>query len=119
MKMKQLFTLVALISVSLSVTFCSSTLGDLPPLSQVNTVAKEGTLANHVLAQDASLAIRKIMGGRNKRVIKFVLQQPVGKPGNKAWREMWVYDPEGVKKMFIMTFKENGQGSADFAIKPM
>ena len=81
-------------------------------------VAKEGTLANPALAQDASLAIRKVAGG-NKRVIKFVIQQPVGQPGKKAWREMWVYDPEGVKKQFIMTFREDGQGAADFQIQKM
>ena len=81
-------------------------------------VVSEGTLANPVLAQDASLAIRKLMGG-NKRVIKFVIQRPVGQPGRKAWREMWVYDPEGVKAQFIMTFREDGQGSADFGIQKM
>jgi hypothetical protein len=96
-----------------------STPGELPPLSSVRpTVAGEGTLANPALAQDASLAIRKLMGG-NKRVIKFVIQQPVGQPGRKAWREMWVYDPDGAKKQLVMTFREDGQGSADFQIQKM
>jgi hypothetical protein len=93
--------------------------GELPPLSSVRPgVAREGTLANPALAQDASLAIRKITGG-NKRVNKFVIQQPVGQPGRKAWREMWIYDLEGANRPFIMTFREDGQGSADFQIQKM
>ncbi|MEM9282168.1 MAG: hypothetical protein AAGA96_10095 [Verrucomicrobiota bacterium] len=110
---------LVVVAVSSVFTGCVTTQDQLPPLSTVNTVAKEGTLADHVLAKDASLAIRKIMGGGSQRVIKFVLQQPVGSPGNMAWREMWVYDPEGTKKAFVMTFREDGQGSADFEIQPM
>ena len=58
------------------------------------------------------------MGG-NKRVTKFVIQQPVGMPGRKAWREMWIYDIEGANQPFILTFREDGQGSANFEIKKM
>jgi hypothetical protein len=112
-----LSTPISLIAV-LFVSSCSIP-GELPPLSSVRPgVVSEGTLANPALAQDASLAIRKIMGV-NKRVIKFVIQQPVGHPGRKAWREMWVYDPEGAKKHLIITFREDGQGSADFQIQKM
>ena len=112
-----LTTTFALIGV-LVISSCS-TPGELPPLSSVRPgVASEGTLANPALAQDASLAIRKTTGG-NKRVIKFVIQQPVGQPGSKVWREMWIYDPEGKKQQFIMTFREDGQGSADFKIQKM
>ena len=112
-----LTTTFALIGV-LVISSCS-TPGELPPLSSVRPgVASEGTLANPALAQDASLAIRKTTGG-SKRVIKFVIQQPVGQPGSKVWREMWIYDPEGNKQQFIMTFREDGQGSADFKIQKM
>ena len=98
---------------------CSTSSSELAPLSSVSpTVASEGTLANHVLAQDASLAIREIEGS-NKPVVKFVLQEPVGMPGNKAWREMWIFDPEGVKKHYIVTFREDGQGSANFELQRM
>jgi hypothetical protein len=100
-------------------TFISSCTmpGELPPVSSIRqrTVA-EGSLANPALTNDASLAIRKITGG-NKRVTKFVLQEPVGLPGRKAWREMWIYDIDGAHKPFIMTFKEDGKGSADFEIQ--
>ena len=55
---------------------CSTTGGELPPVSKIPPgVAFEGTLANHVLAQDASLSIRNIMGGGSKRVDKFVIQK--------------------------------------------
>lgn len=107
-----------LIASLIALSGCATNPNQLAPLSSVNTTATEGTLANHVLAQDASLAIRKIMNG-NKKVTKFILQQPVGLAGNKAWREMWVYDADGASQMFIMTFKEDGQGSADFEIERM
>jgi hypothetical protein len=116
--MKTILTKATALTGLLFMSSCS-TPGELPPLSSVrSTTASEGTLANSSLAQDASLAVRKLMG-TNKRVIKFVIQQPVGQPGRKAWREMWVYDPEGVKKQLIMTFREDGQGSADFQIQKM
>jgi hypothetical protein len=98
------------------ISSCSTT-GELAPVSSIRprTVA-EGTLANAALANDASLAIRKIAGG-NKPVTKFVMQDPVGQPGRKAWREMWIYDIDGAHKPFIMTFREDGQGSANFEIQ--
>ena len=93
--------------------------GGLPPLSNPGpAVAKEGTLANETLVRDASQAVRKIAGG-NKKIVKFVVQQPVGKPSMKAWREIWVHDPDGTPKQYIMTFREDGRGSAGFEIKPM
>jgi hypothetical protein len=115
-KMKTIQTI--LIASLIALSGCATNPNELAPLSSVNATATEGTLTNHVLAQDASLAIRKIMNG-NKKVTKFVLQQPVGPAGSKAWREMWVYDADGASQMFIMTFKEDGQGSADFEIERM
>ena len=97
---------------------CSTEPSGLAPLSTVNTVAKEGTLANATLARDASLVIRKLNNNRSAKVLKFVLQQPVGSAGSKAWREMWIYDPNQAKRSYILTFREDGQGSADFEIKP-
>lgn len=73
-------------------------------------------MANQTLTRDASLAIRKITGG-NKAITKFVMQDPVGRQGRKAWREMWIYDVDGAHKPFIMTFREDGQGSAHFEIQ--
>jgi len=116
-EMKTILLTTLSITLALLFTGCSPTTGELPPLSSVRpSNVGEGTLANPVLAQDASLAIRKVAGG-NKKVVKFVIQQPVGMPGKKAWREMWVHDPEGTPKQFIMTFREDGQGSADFEIQ--
>jgi hypothetical protein len=110
-----LSTTIALVSILL-ISSCS-TPGELPPVSSIRqrTVA-EGTLANPALVKDATLAVRKITGG-NKPVTKFVMQDPVGHPGRKAWREMWIYDIDGAHKPFIMTFREDGQGSANFEIQ--
>ena len=117
--MKKIFILTFGLCLTCLFTSCSTTSGELPPVSSIRPgVATEGTHANHVLAQDASQAIRKLTGG-NKKVTKFIIQQPVGIPGKKAWRELWIYDIEGTPKRFIMTFREDGQGSADFEIQKM
>jgi hypothetical protein len=109
----------AIVASSFVFISCSSPSGELPPVSSVHGVATEGTLANHALAQDASLSIRKLAGG-NKPVTKFVIQQPVGMPGKKAWREVWVFDIKGKNpQRFLMTFREDGQGSTNFEIKKM
>lgn len=91
--------------------------GELPPVSSISqrTVA-EGTLANQKLTNDATVALRKIAGGK-KPVTKFVIQDPVGPKGRKAWREMWIYDIDGAHKPYIMTFREDGKGSAYFEIQ--
>ena len=108
---------IALFFASFFSSSCSSS-NTLAPLSTVEIVAKEGTLANSVLAKDTSLAIRKLNGDRSAKVIKFVLQQPKGAIGRQAWREMWIYDPEGTRRSYVITFREDGQGSADFEIQP-
>jgi hypothetical protein len=114
--MKWLF--VSPVVALLAASCVSPNNGELPPLSSVGRgVAEEGTLANPVLVRDATAAIRKAMKGKDAEIVKFVVQQPVGAPGRKAWRETWVYDPEGNQKMFIMTFREDGTGSANFEIR--
>ncbi|WP_033367156.1 hypothetical protein [Rubritalea marina] len=98
---------------------CAQQTDELPPVSSIKSnLAEEGTLTNKVLERDATQAIRKLKGG-NPQIIKFVLQQPVGASGNKAWREIWVTDPHGKSESFIMTFREDGRGSANFEIEPM
>jgi len=117
--MKQLLFSTLALLFALSVIGCGTQSDQLAPLSSVRPGrASEGSLANPALARDATLAIRKVAGG-SKRVIKFVIQQPVGQPGKKAWREVWVYDPDGSKKPFVLTFREDGQGSANFEIQRM
>jgi hypothetical protein len=48
------------------------------------------------------------------KVLKFVIQQPVGAPGRKAWREMWIVMRPAGGAQFIATFREDGTGSANF-----
>jgi hypothetical protein len=115
--MKKFIPLFATLAISIGLPNCTTQGGSLPPISSIPPqAASKGTLANHVLAQDASLAVRELAGG-NKRVTKFVVQKPVGKPGKKAWRELWIFDLEGKPQRFMMTFRENGEGSADFDIQ--
>jgi hypothetical protein len=83
-------------------------------------VSKEGTIANAKLVEDATnafLAKLQIPEGErpNVKIWKFVIQQPVGPIGKKAWRELWVLKKDGkVSQQSIVTFREDGMGSADF-----
>ncbi|MCU0796445.1 MAG: hypothetical protein MUF31_10970 [Akkermansiaceae bacterium] len=116
--MKIIHSAIVGFASSIVLSSCSTDPSGLAPLSTVNTVATEGTLANPTLARDASQAIRELNSNRSAKVLKFVLQQPVGSPGRKAWREMWIYDPDHAKRSYILTFREDGEGSADFEIQP-
>jgi hypothetical protein len=109
-------SILALLSASCS----SPNNGDpLPPVSSIKpNVSREGSLANPALTKDATQAIRKAVGG-NAAIMKFVIQQPRGPVGKKAWREIWMYDPGGKDQHFLMTFREDGQGSAGFEIEKM
>jgi hypothetical protein len=111
MNIKPLFLITAL-----ALSSCSSP-NRLLPLSSVRpSIAKEGTLANEQLVRDTTAAIHKLVGG-TEPVSPFVIQKPVGPPGRKAWRELWVYDPKGRQQQFIITFQEDGKGSADYTIR--
>ncbi len=81
-------------------------------------MVQQGTLANQALIRDATAAIHQLNGGK-KPIAKFVIQQPVGTVGKMAWRESWIYDPEGAKLKYIMTFEEDGTGSASYEIGTM
>lgn len=108
-------SILALMSAACS----SSNNGELPPVSSIKpSVSREGSLANATLTKDASQGIRKAMG-RDAKFAKFVIQQPVGTVGKKAWREIWIYDPEAKQQHFLITFREDGQGSAGFEIEKM
>jgi len=111
--------LIALFSISIAVIGCQAS-NQLTPLSQVKAgVAEEGTLANAILIQDTESALRKVSGLPESKIIKFIIQQPVGKPGLKAWREIWVTNPDSNPQQYIITFKEDGAGSANFEIQTM
>lgn len=96
--------------------------GQLKPISEIEPgVAKEGTIANAKLIADTTAALESLPFGSipgGARVIKFVIQQPVGIPGSRSWREMWIADPEGDSKSFLITFRETSYG-ADYEIEPM
>lgn len=109
--------------VALSLTGCQSN-GQLKPVSQVKPgVAEQGTLANSKLVADTTAALEKLPQGHNVQVgaiiLKFVVQKPVGQPGSRSWREMWIADPQGNAKQFLITFNETGANAADFRIQPM
>src|SRR5438477_7931564 len=116
--MRYLTSALVLIA-ALGLSSCSSSPDQLPPLSSVPPGhATEGTLANEQLARDTTAALDKIVGGTGP-IWKFVVQKPVGAPGKKAWREIWDYDPRGRAQKFIVTFQEDGKGSADYTIQRM
>jgi len=105
------------------VSGCQSS-GELKPISQIKpATAEEGSLANEKLIADTTAGLRQIAGDSvispEAKIIKFVIQQPVGNSGSRAWREMWIVNPEGMSARFIITFKEIGLGAADFEIQAM
>lgn len=111
------FLIVSIFSL-LVFSACAST-DELAPLSSIKPgTAEVGTFANEVLVEDTSQAIYGLMGAE-KNILKFVIQQPVGKSGQKAWRELWVFDAELESRQFIVTFREDGRGSADFEIQAL
>ena len=96
----------------------------LKPISKIKpSVANEGSLANEKLIADTTAGLNIILGesevNSEAKILKFVIQQPVGKPSARAWREMWIVNPKAAGKQFIITFKETGLGAADFEIKPI
>jgi hypothetical protein len=110
-----------MLSIVALLTGCQST-QELEPVSQIKpSVAKEGSLANEKLTLDATASIQEITGTsvQNSEVIKFVIQQPVGDEGSRAWREMWLVKSSENKTQFLLTFKEAGIGAADFEITQM
>ncbi|MCE9684632.1 YjgB family protein [Shewanella sp. AS16] len=112
----------AALAISLALlTGCQST-QELKPVSQIKpAVAKEGSLANEKLILDATADLQALTGTpiKSSEVLKFVIQQPVGEVGSRAWREMWVVKTPDGKTQFLLTFKEVGLGAADFEITKM
>ncbi|WP_444909423.1 hypothetical protein [Microbulbifer sp. TRSA005] len=103
------------------VLFGCATSNELPPISQIKpSVAEEGSLANEKLIADATAGLIESANIRaDAKIIKFVIQQPVGSVGQRAWREMWIVSPESNPMQFIITFRETGLNAADFEIQEM
>lgn len=122
--MKILIALAIFAPLALLLSSCQSGPNGLPPVSSIPpSVAKEGTLANAKLVEDTSNALfdNLVISSTDRlqtRILKFVIQQPVGPAGRKAWREMWILMKDGsAGRRFIVTFSEDGAGSADFKIE--
>ena len=96
-----------------------ATSSQLPPLSQMpQSVVSEGSLANAKLIADTTAALIKARYIQpNDKLVKFVMQQPIGNAGQKTWREMWVTNPKGNSQRFVITFTEDGQNAANFEIQ--
>jgi hypothetical protein len=114
---------LAVILCALFFAGCQSS-DQLKPISQIKpSAASEGSLANEKLIADTTAGLSKILGesevNSETKILKFVIQQPVGKPGARAWREMWIVNPKTAIKYLIITFKEAGLDAADFEIRPM
>lgn len=113
-------TSVLLTFLSLALCSCQSTNQELAPVSQIRPgVAAEGSLANAKLIADATTALfQELQVPEHERaqtkILKFVIQQPVGAPGRKAWRETWIVMRPVGSAQFIATFREDGTGSANF-----
>lgn len=111
--------LLATIIVSSIMLMGCATSNQLPALSQMPASAvSEGSLANEKLIADTTAALIKAGYAQpSSQIVKFVMQQPKGIVGQRAWREMWVVNPKGDSERFVITFTENGQSAADFEIQ--
>ena len=92
----------------------------LPPISQIPaSTAEEGSLANSILIRDTVAGLEEVTSWSLKETDfrKFVIQEPIGPPGQKAWRELWIKYEQNFR--FIITFSEDGLGGADFEIRSM
>lgn len=112
----KLFATIILASI-VPLSYAAS--NQLPSLSQMpQSFVSEGSLANAKLIYDTTVALIQVEYVQpNDEIVKFVMQQPRGNPGQKAWRELWVTSPEGDSEQFIITFTEHGQNAADFEIQ--
>ena len=85
------------------------------------TISSEGSLANEKLIFDTTAGLQKLLGESaitsETKILKFVIQPPVGNPGTRAWREFWIVSSQGTDAQFLITFKEVDLGAADFEIK--
>lgn len=114
---------VLLLSFVVLLSSCESTQSGLKPVSQIAPgVAAEGTLANTKLVADASDALYAALKvplseQPQTKILKFVIQQPVGPIGKRAWREMWMFMRGSENISFIVTFTEDGTGSANFVFQ--
>lgn len=116
------FKIIAVVAAVL-LAGCQSS-SELQPVSRIKpSVASEGTLANEKLAADTTDALRKVLGDQaitsETKILKFVIQQPAGKPGSRAWREMWIVDQQKEGHQFLITFRESGLNAADFEIEQL
>ena len=93
--------------------------GPLPSVAAVkSSIISEGTLANASVAREASSTVRTLAGG-SARISQYLIKNPSGREGSRTWSELWVYDPRGRKKNFMMIFTEDGSGTANFEIEEM
>lgn len=92
------------------------------PKNKTNFVS-EGTLANEKLVSDTTAGLKNILGesaiSSETKILKIVVQQPVGNPGASVWREMWHVNSQGTEAQFLITFTETGASGTDFQIKRM
>ena len=98
-----------------------ATSNELPPISQIKpSTAEEGSLANSKLIADTIAGLIESANIQaDAKIIKFVIQQPLGSAGQRAWREMWIVNPDSKPMQFIITFREAGLNAADFEIQKM
>ena len=112
----KLYRILLLSLLSILFTSCAFTGKKLKPVSSADLVyAEAGTLTNDDLVQNISQAITQVMGGSDKPIEKFIVQQPVGKKKKKAWREQWIFDPESSNEQFLITFRKDKKGFTDFS----
>ena len=83
---------------------------------------RRGTLANAKLVQDAQAGVGAACATLSlespKRVESYVVQDPVGAPGSRCWREKWIVVDERERYGEIaFRFEEDGRGGAFWTVE--
>ena len=112
---------VVTVTMASIIHFGAASSNELAPIPTIKpSVAKEGSLANEKLIADVTADLVESANIQaDTKIVKFVIQQPVGSAGQRAWREMWIVDPGNSPMQFIVTFKEVGLDAADFEVQKM
>lgn len=103
---------VSILAMSLLLLGCATSSNTPSAEPQTKFVsAVEGSLGNEKLISDVTAGlIEKANVPADAQILKLVIQQPVGAPGERVWREVWVVNPETDPVRFLITFTETGSG---------
>ncbi|WP_319781464.1 hypothetical protein [Oceanisphaera sp. IT1-181] len=81
----------------------------------------KGSMANQQLISDASIGVAAKVAtlgcSRPEAFDPWIMQNPVGQPGMRVWREKWIVSGCGTLYPVHIQFSEAGSGGANWVIE--